>query len=148
MAEFKKVLFHYEHLKLMDLRPQEIESVLTVGTIQQALQAMQGNTDAVTLIYNGRIIACLGFFMLLPGVAEVWLIPSVWVPTVPKLFIQEIRRYLEVTGKTLNWTRAQTVTRHDDFHRRWMKAIGFEEEGLMKKYHMGSDYILSARLFV
>lgn len=146
MEQFKKVPFHVEHIKLMDLRQLEIEDVLSIGSVQSAL-AVAGEREAVTLIHKGRIIACMGFFMILPGVAEVWLIPSVWVPTVPKLFIQEVRRYLEVTAEVVSWHRCQTVTRCDNFHRRWMKAIGFEEEGVLRNYSNGQDFIMSARLF-
>lgn len=147
MAEFKKVLFHYEHLKLMDLRREELESILNIGDIQTVLKQMQGNAEAITLIHNGRIIACMGYFRILPGVAEVWLIPSVYVKTVPKLFIREVRRYLMALSETEHWHRCQTLTRCDSFHRRWMQSIGFIEEGTLHNYHQGENYIISARLF-
>lgn len=143
----RRIVFHSKHLEVMDVRPLDKQSVLALDAVRYVLEKMEGQNDAITLMYDGRIIACMGFWNLLPGVAEVWLIPSVYVKTVPKFFVREVNRYLTQVAETCAWHRAQTVTRSDLFHRRWMKALGFVEEGVMKQYHEKQDYIMSARYF-
>ena len=143
----KRVLFKVEHLEVMDVRQIELDDLLALDTVRYFLKQMSGRIDAVTWVHKGRIIACAGFFCPLPGTAEVWLIPSVYVKEVPILFVREVRSYLEVLAETFKWNRIQTVTRVDNFHRKWMKVLGFEEEGVMKKYRDGQDYIISARYF-
>lgn len=141
--------FHVEHLAVMDVRRQEAETVLTLAPAREALSNIPGNhiADAITLMYDGRIIACMGYILILPGVVEVWLIPSVYVPKYPKFFIREVKNYLKTTAEVFNWHRAQTDTLDTPEARRWMEAIGFVEEGRKKNYYLGQDYIMSARYF-
>lgn len=143
----KRVLFHVEHLNIMDIRPLELETTLRIEGIRNVLSQMKGDSNAITLIHDGRILACMGFFDVGPGVVAVWLIPSIHVEKATIPFVREVNRYLEVTAKVLGWHRAQTLTRIDSFHRRWMKALKFSEESVLKQYINKEDYILSVRFF-
>lgn len=125
----------------------ERDATLQMEGVQSVLSQMKGNCDAMTLMSDGRILACMGFFYVAPGVVMVWLIPSIYLNTAVIPFVREVNRYLEVTAKVLGWHRAQTLTRTDDFHRRWMKALKFSEESVLKQYINKEDYILSVRFF-
>lgn len=143
----RQVQFHVKHLDVMDLRPLDRDSVLALDSVRYILQNLPENSAATTIIWDGRILACAGFWSPFPGMAEVWLIPSIYVNQNKFGFVRIVNRYLEALAFTFKWTRIQTVTRKDQFHRRWMQALKFTEEGVMKNYFQGQDYILSARYF-
>lgn len=144
-----RILFHPNHLDLIRLKPEYQNSVLNLESAKIALNNIPGGElgDALTLMVDGRIIACFGYFLILPGVVQVWLLPSIYLEQQSMTFVRVVRRYLEQTAEVFNWHRIQTVTKVDDKHRKWMKVLGFEEEGVMKKYFNNEDYIMSARYF-
>lgn len=145
----KKVHFHIKHLDVMEVKPEFKESVLGLDKVRYVLSTIEGNisSDAITIIEDGRILLAMGYFTILPGVVEVWLLPSIYVEDTPVLFVKEVKNYLEALAQTLKWDRIQTVTQDNPQHRKWMELLGFCEEGIMKKYFLGKDYIMSARCF-
>lgn len=145
MQSFRREIFHVKHLEIMEIRNLEKESIMQNSKILEGLQIHSGKMDAITLIHEGRIIACMGFMEILPGIADVWLIPSIYVPKVPKLFLREVRQYLDAVIEALGFHRLQTVGRTDAYHTRWMEYLGFTCEGTMKNYHQKQDYYMWAR---
>lgn len=146
-AGFKRILFHVEHLKCMDVREREEGLILGDQRIMNMLLLHSGRMDAETLIYGGRIIACMGFIEVVPGVVEVWLIPSIYVKSIPKLFLNTVKSRLEVVASTLGFHRMQTLGLEGEFHEKWMKWLGFKSEGKMEYYHDKKDYLMWARIF-
>src|SRR5665213_1701191 len=137
----KRVLFNYSHLDLLELQP-EYESLLDYDGVRFVLKILpQPNADALTLMYDGRIIACFGYIQVLPGVAEVWLLPSIYMGTCFIPLVKEVDGYLKSTAEIFKWHRIQTVTQDIEQHRKWMQVLGFVEEGVMKKYLKGNDYV-------
>lgn len=147
MADFRREMFHVQHLKLMDLRPIDEEILFKLDGVRFNLQKAQENGLAMTLMYDGRVVACMGFFELMPGVAEGWILPSIYVKNIPKLFAREVKWYIKQMAKTFQWHRVQTISRPDAVDQRWMQFLGFEQEGVMKKYCQKQDFILSAQYF-
>lgn len=143
----KRVLFNIEHLKILDLQEEYIP-LLNFDGVRFILSKLPlPNADAVTIMHDGRILCCCGYIQVLPGVAEVWLFPSVYVNECAISLVKEVNGYLESTSKVMNWHRIQTLTEDIDQHRKWMKVLGFIEEGVMKNYLDKKDYIMSARYF-
>jgi hypothetical protein len=136
-----------EHINVMDVRPLDRDTVLVLKDVRFVLEHLPEKAEALTLLWDGRIFACMGFWSPLPGMAEVWLIPSIYVKYNALGFVRTVDHYLKIAAETFLWGRVQTVTRMDMFHRRWMESLGFVEEGVMKNYYQGQDYILSARYF-
>lgn len=140
------VPFSIEHLAVMDVVPIYTETILGLENVRFVLKHMPGSGESVSVICDGKIIACMGYTVLLPGVAEVWMIPSIYVKEYSMYIVRMIKRYLLVQADTFKWHRIQTVTPCDHFSRRWMEALGFEEEGIMRKYFRDQDYVISAML--
>lgn len=132
----------------MDVRLREQQTILANPRVMSMLEHYSGKMDAETLIYDGRIIASMGFIEVVDGVVEVWLIPSIYVKKIPKLFLKTVKSRLEVLAATLGFHRMQTLGLPDEFHEKWMKWLGFECEGCMKNYHDKKDYLMWARCFV
>lgn len=143
----KRVLFNKSHLDIMDIQ-EEYKPLLGLEGIRFIMDRLPlPGADGMTLVCDGQILCCFGYITLIPGVAEVWLFPSVYVRSHSIAFVREVNGFIESTAKVLNWHRVQTLTQDLPEHRKWMKILGFAEEGVMKKYHEKKDYIMSARYF-
>ena len=142
-----RVLFNIAHLDVLDLQ-EDYKPLLAMDGVRFILKQLPlPNADGLTLMIDGRIICCFGYIQLLPGVAEVWLLPSIYMKDAPLALVREVDGYLKSTAEVRGWHRIQTITRDIDMHRKWMHVLGFKEEGKMEKYYLGDDYYLSARLF-
>jgi hypothetical protein len=143
----KRVLFNINHLDIFDLQ-EEYRPLLSFSGVRFVLDKLPlPGADALSLVVDGRILCCFGYIQLLPGVAEVWLLPSIYAKDHPVALVKEVNGYLESTAKVLGWHRIQTVTQCIYQHRKWMQVLGFVEEGVMKQYLDKKDYIMSARYF-
>lgn len=144
----ERVTFHPKHLDILQIQDEYRNTVLNLDNAKTLLNNIPGGEqgEALTLMIDGRILACCGYFLVLPGVAQVWVLPSIYVHDHSLIFVRVIDRYLKSLFKTFDWHRMQTVTEVNDKHRRWMKVLGFKEEGIMEQYFNGRDYIMSARL--
>jgi hypothetical protein len=143
----KRVLFNKSHLDVMELSSEYLP-VLKLDGVRFILDRIPcPGADGVTLVIDGKLICSFGYVVLLPGVAEVWLFPSIYACDHAVSFVREVKGYIESTAKVLNWHRVQTVTEDIPQHRKWMSVLGFVEEGIMKKYLDQQTFILSARYF-
>lgn len=143
----RRVLFNRNHLDVMDLQ-ESYRPILGLEGIRFVLDRLPlPGADGMTLIEDGRVLCCFGYITLIPGVAEVWLFPSVYVRDHSVSFVREVKGYIESTAQVMKWHRVQTLTQNINQHRKWMDVLGFEEEGTMKKYHEQKDFIMSARYF-
>lgn len=148
MTKFKSVKFYADHVDLMSLRPEEVAG----STLEQAKKRIAGfaleSSQAVTFLYDGRIIAVMGFMTLWDGVIQGWVVPSTYVYTVPVGFAKTVRRYVESIAETFKCHRFQTGSYVDPMHKRWMKFLKFESEGISKQYTPDKkDYENYARFF-
>lgn len=133
--ELESVDFHPRHLDIMVLRDLELEGIFALDDSDERIQSMYENMEiAKTFFCDGRVIACAGFATLWPGVADGWILPSVYLRDHPMSFAKIIRQWIDNLFKEFALHRFQTTSYDDDFHARWMGWIGFEDEGLLKKY--------------
>lgn len=123
----------------MDLREHE-KDILKYGYAKTLEDSV-----AITGIVDGRIVCCGGVNIMAGGNADIWLIPSLHLPRHAKTFIRGLRDWLWGVRKDFQLTRMQTVCLNDDLHNRWMKYLGFEKEGIMKKFHNNTDYVMYGR---
>lgn len=92
-------------------------------------------------ITNGVPVACGGILPLWEGVGEGWIVTSPLVEKYPYTFAKTVWRETERLIRSLNLDRIQTVV--DAEHtvsQIWVERMGFENEGLMKKYLGGRDF--------
>ena len=141
-VELTKIIpFKQSHLECMDMREHEQK------LIKDKDLTMLESAIAFTGMVDGRIICCGGVVPLNNGSAEIWLIPSVYVSHVTMTFARELRKTLFSVREDLGVTRLQTACINDDLHDRWMTFLGFQKEGVMRKYHNGEDYSMWGRVW-
>ena len=76
----------------------------------------------------------MGFFELCPGVCEVWVLPSKYIPKHGFIFAKIIKSNLEQLWETRGYHRIQVHALDDKIHNRWLKWLGFKCEGILEKY--------------
>jgi hypothetical protein len=127
----------------MDIREHERHLL----SLEGYAEGMQARSIACTGIVDGRIVCCGGVIPYQNGNADIWLIPSVYVSTVKMTFTKELKKWLFGVRDDLCLNRMQSYCLDDELHNRWMRFLGFEREGLARKYHQGKDYALFGRIW-
>lgn len=130
------------HLDLIDLRTRESEDIT-----REILENVVESSVAVSVITEGRVVAILGYFEQWAGVYEVFLVPSTYLKTYAKSVLPLIKMYLDRLFKEHGAHRLQSSA-HDDLQTDvFMEYIGFECEGVLRKYSANKqDYKMWARL--
>lgn len=149
MNNVETIPYDVHHIQVMDMRDEERAYLDGLGDgYERLVKAAEMSIEAGTFIYDGRILCCAGFMRLWPGVLEGWIIPSKWVSVAPIAFAKHMKRYIESVAKSFGCHRFQTSSNEGVVQERWMKFLGFEKEGTMKKYSYDKkDYHIYARLF-
>jgi len=100
------------------------------------------NGPAFTGVSKDGIIACGGVLVLWKGVGEAWAITSPLVNLYPLTFAKIIKKKLKWIISEFSLCRVQTVVDKEHIiSRKWVEWMGFKEEGLMRKYLGGRDFI-------
>jgi hypothetical protein len=133
------------HFDLMELRERER---LTLPAIMGGkLDALAIYADGLTAIADGRVIGSIGIYPMWPGTYEMWLVPSVYVAEYGLSFARFVKKALAMVESLHPITRIQTESPADELHDRWMRYLGFEQEGDLRKYINGVDYRMWAKLY-
>lgn len=138
----KYVPFKKEHLDLIDLR--EHESVLFQNP--HFAECLEGSL-AYTACYNGRVMCAYGIIPYVKGIGEIWLLPSVYLGKEAIKLGRRAKLWLEDTRQDLGLHRMETLCLNDELHTRWMEFLGFECEGVKRKYWDGKDYKMWGRIW-
>lgn len=135
MTDVKIIDFDPKHFDCMAIRQKEKDTIFSLPDIASRYEKMaSASVQAFTFVVDGRILFCAGFVVLWEGVADFWMVPSVYTKDYPFVFYRLVRRYLKVIPKTFRLHRMQTTSYDDAFHEKWMQKLGFEKEGVMKQY--------------
>ena len=101
-----------------------------------------------TVLDHGHLVACVGITEMWAGVGEAWFVGSARIDEKTKAVIRLPRSGIfEETIKKHGLWRGQAACRANwPEALRFAKFMGFEEEGLMKKYGQnGEDFIRVAK---
>lgn len=111
------------------------------------LEMLEGGI-ASTALADGRIICAYGINPYLEGVADIWLLPSVFVETKEAMRVARgAKEWLEQMREDLALHRMETTCLADELHDRWMTFLGFECEGVKRQYFGGKDYKMWGRVW-
>lgn len=135
------VPFEMAHLSVMDIRDFE-QASMTAGGYETLVE----KSVCGTMVFDGRVIAVIGYMELWPQCIEVWVIPSVYVPMYRFVFLRTLRSYLTQLFQPNGFMRIQCpqfITSNLDH---WMEHLGFQCEGIMRKYWNGQDMKLWAHV--
>jgi hypothetical protein len=145
MTQIKLTAYVPKDLEEIELRDHE-----QVNIKRQTLGVILEETISVTMLNteNGLVIAILGYQTMAPGLIEVFVIPSIYVPKYALSFVKTVKTYIKAIEKVIpEFRRMETRSLANPDTDRWMKALGFELEGTHRKYAPdGSDYRTWARV--
>lgn len=111
---------------------------------EQDILATRENVAAYSVFDGEKIIAVFGFTRIFEHVYEGWSILSEDIKKIPVTVV----RIARIAIRTLKARRIQMTTRFDlECGKRWARLLGFEQEGILRKYGPdGADHILYARV--
>ena len=96
-----------------------------------------------TLIDNGYPIFCGGIHPLWEGTGEVWFFGSKRLNDHPIKYIKSFKKKALEQIEEHNIIRLQAPIRMEfEVARRFAQWWGLKEEGIMKKYYKGHDYVM------
>jgi hypothetical protein len=93
----------------------------------------------LTYMWGDDILAIGGFFEKWKGVARVFVVPSIHTSKCPKSFVQTAREAIDTLYNDLSYHRLETESKADEQTDKWMKFLGFECEGTLRKWSAIKD---------
>jgi len=132
-------LFSREHLTLMNVKAGDARTVANMAGVAERLEELGA---ASILSADGTLVlGVMGAAPTIPGVCEVFVLASEDQQRHPITFAKCVRKELYTLKQ--KYRRIQAVAKDDDFHSRWLSWLGFEREGVMKKFGMnGEDMVM------
>lgn len=141
----KIVPFKYEHALEILVRDHDADLKENENFRKWAeMNVMPGMS--YTGLYEGRPVMCAGVRTLWPGVGEAWILLSPEIVNFKKEMYYTVIQYLEKIIKENGLWRVQAHARTDvPVAVRFLEHLGFEREGLMRKFDpQGRDCFLYA----
>ena len=102
---------------------------------------------AFTGVADGRVISCGGLNIMGHDNADVWQIPSIYVDSVSISYARYVRKWVQDMKEAFALNRMETLCVDDGLHKRWMRFLGFQQEGVKRNYIDGQDYVLWGRIW-
>lgn len=135
------------HLKSLTITQPEIVAASKYIDIADAVATQSLAGPAVTAFLNLKPVACFGFVPIWEGVAEAWLIADDKARTKPIGMTKVGKTFFDIAEISYSLHRVQISVRTQDTRaHRWAIALGFKEEGVMRKYGPdGADHYIMAR---
>jgi hypothetical protein len=96
--------------------------------------------QACVHLHDGRILFIGGYHEVAPGVAEVFLFPSIWIDKYPVAYVAEVKFWLE-SLKT-RYRRLQCWGEDTDRSYLWLTRLGFTLEGKLRYYTVDGDMLI------
>lgn len=136
---FKKEHFNEKNLRLYDAR---VISALSIP-LPQYLEIIEQDENSYSGFYDGNLVAVAGVQKLWSKVGEAFMLATPFFETHPMYVARIIKRILhDKIILSQQFERIQTAVQVDFVKaHNFIKFLGFNQEGLMKKYINGEDYI-------
>ena len=131
------------------IRPFKIDDVKNLREFDQKLLKIAGFADDNSPGYSGFVDDEYAFSAGIVeslGVGTVWVITTPLVEKYPLWFTKAVRNMLNAGKDLYKLQRIQaTVLKENKKAIKWIEFLGFEREGLMRKY-VGGDHYLYSRI--
>lgn len=116
--------------------------------ISQFVENMVVSDMSFTGLVNGTVVGCGGIYPVWEGVGEAWFLGSHLVHKHKAAVTRAVRQHLVGIMEEHNLHRVQAHVMEDwPGARRWIKFLGMEEEGVLRKFSPeGINYISFARV--
>lgn len=138
MSNIELIPYQHEHLSKINFKD------IHEGEVPERVK-----TRALSLVRGDTVLAIFGGFVFSPGVFHLWSFISKDVEKTPIAFYKSTLKALELFQAHEKHRRIQIDIKSGcPGLERWAKAIGFECEGIMRKFHKdGSDCFLYSRTY-
>jgi hypothetical protein len=128
--------FKLEHLD--SFNPQEVgfdvKSIVTFALNYPEIRQIMAFTK------DSKTIFICGLSFISEGVWEAWLIPCKEIKKYAKDTVRSMKDFTNWLFEVYSAHRIQIAV--EDFNCKWAKSIGFQFEGIVKKYHKGVDHYM------
>ncbi|SKA64173.1 hypothetical protein [Desulfobaculum bizertense] len=139
-----------EHLDRIQLRPLDAQGLHCAGydeQIQDFGEQMLVSGVAFTALAGPRILACAGMQSLRQGVGDLWALTSPELPRYGVAFCRAVRAWLPwVCAQQGVWRAQALVLEQHPVSCRWLEWLGFEREGLLRRYFGKQNFYIYARV--
>jgi len=144
----KLVNFEWEHLDKLDFRDYDLMGFNSVVNSKEQLQVYIDSGIAFSGIVGDKVIMIGGVCVGNPKVGFGWVLTSDLAKEYKVFFHKACLGVIDEGIKVFGLHRVETtIMEGHEVSRKWAERIGFEEEGLMRKYDMsGNNYYLYARI--
>lgn len=142
----KVIPFKPEHLQSLDE-----DTFKRLGLIPdwfEKAKQFNGNGTCYSGFVDDELIACAGINILWPGVGEAWAVVTPRIYKHPLFFHKAIVHELNAIIKKHKLCRIQATVLNDfPKGKEWLERLGFEPEGIMRKYDTeGLDHARYAKV--
>lgn len=137
------------HLRDIELRSFDEQVILSVSNCFERIALQSESGLAYTGIDDDRnIIAIGGVSLLWPHVGSGWVLTSDLIVKYKIWVHRTIRNILDTAIKVYSLHRIESIIlKKHKVSRKWAERLGFQREGLLRKYDsQGNDYWLYARI--
>ena len=133
---------NYKEEDYLDIQRRHFDSLTFMNFPKPELIAKRfAQGTAYTIEATEGLVASGGVIPLWKGVGEAWVVTSSLVDIYPILFAKTVWRKLYEIVNSNGIERVQTTIHKDHIvSQRWAERMGFENEGLMRKFLGGEDY--------
>jgi len=134
-------------IDVVGFSPEHLESLTNLKACYKGEVNSRVWGEAVTVIDGKKVLAIFGSVTIFPGIQHIWALVSEDVKDYPIQFFRTAQKVLAWQQKRKPARRYQIDIRagYPELQK-WAKLLGFECEGLMKKFGQnGDDYYLYAR---
>tara|TARA_R110000803_G_scaffold67203_1_gene128839 strand:- start:9989 stop:10465 length:477 start_codon:yes stop_codon:yes gene_type:complete len=140
--------FRPSHADKIELKDRDLYYESIIPNYRQYIAGGAQPGLSWTGIYNNKIVLCFGVRQVWPNVAEAWLLPSPLINDHALSVVRTARKIFSDIFKTEAFSRVHiSVDSANDSAFKFAKALGFETEGILRKYGPdGSDYYMMARI--
>jgi hypothetical protein len=128
--------FKLEHLDSFE--PQEVGfDVRSMATFAVNYPEIR---QIIAFTKDSKTIFICGLSFISEGVWEAWLIPCKEIKKYAKDTVRSMKDFTDWLFEVYSAHRIQIAV--EDFNCKWAKSIGFQFEGIVKKYHKGVDHYM------
>ena len=129
------VPFNTGHVMTMNLDKYVLETVSRVVPLEVMLENQATHGHAITVILHGKPTAVFGTVSIWDGVGEMWMLCEERFRKYGKSMTRAALDYIDCTVIAGNLHRLQITVRCADLRAvRWAMALGFEIDGMLKRY--------------
>lgn len=131
---------------MLDIEPLNLEHISRFSSesdvsheLQFALDNLNIRMAFSVLDQVGTVIGVLGASYIGVGIWEGWFYPSIHVHKHPRALVKTSQEFSRlIVEKDMHRLQIAVL----DSHRKWAESIGFQFEGIVKKYHGNKDHFM------